>query len=55
MLKYKILAGNESIHSITLYSYTESDAEEAAAALAMAGFSAEVYCNGEILHEFFPS
>jgi hypothetical protein len=56
-LNYTIrtLPDSEEAESIELFTNNEDDAEEAGAALAMAGFRTNVWHKDTLIHEFFPS
>lgn len=51
--EYEVLTTGKN--RVRAYCYNEDDAEEVGAALAKVGFEVEVYWNGKLLHEFFPS
>lgn len=52
---YRIIAMAGQSPPVVVYAEVEACAEEAGAAMALAGFTVKVYYKGNILHEFFPS
>lgn len=54
---YNVVTATEFPGDVAIRAHcpTEDDAEEVAAALALAGFKANVYCGSKLFHEFFPS
>lgn len=56
-MNFSILTVPKNDHDTGMicYSNYEADAEEVAAALALAGFHAQVWASTKLLHEFFPT